>query len=664
MCADVIRYGACATACGGGVAAENETTVSVTKTGDGISTNPYKIGNYSQLLEFADLVNGGQTSICAVLTADINTGNNITINADGAVTTTPENQWTPIGSTGKAYTGTFDGQGYAIKGLYYDGSTMYVGLFGLVGSGGKVMNVGVVDSYFRNKSSISSVYTGGVCGLSNGSIENCYNTGTVCGKKGSVGGVCGCNGNIITNCYNSGKIVGEGTNTGGVCGANSAGNNINNCYNTGKVAGGTNVGGVCGNNSGIISTCYYLTDCVENPRDLFVSGVTKKSAKQFESGEVAWQLNGNTLECGAGDVPADATNWKWYQKLGEGGDKSPVLKKNGENHIVYASKRCFVVYGWSNTKPGTLSIEHNVDEGAEPVPSDAPDEGISHRNLFSYIKPCNNSGCSGSPVEEKKNEKVIKWLNDGSDDESKYIKISRENDSAPWKTDAEITLYDDYNDNHFWAPVPFMAKSAGYTRQFPSGCYWTTLCLPYKISTTGYQCKFYGLLSVDTDKITLKELTGTEVAAGTPVFVKANIAGAMITFTTQDTEMIQEPIEPAGSGDRLTGTFNRVSLSESKKGNHMFIKQDKMWTVEATGKTSMKVKPFRAYIVPAETSSNTAPQRSIVIDGEATAISDALDTLNDANAEYYDMSGRRINSLQKGVNIIRSGNKTRKVIIK
>lgn len=125
--------------------------------------------------------------------------------------------------------------------------------------------------------------------------------------------------------------------------------------------------------------------------------------------------------------------------------------------------------------------------------------------------------------------------------------------------------------------------------------------------------------------------------------------------------MIQTPKEQTANGNRLVGAFNTVELTMDDNSNCLFLKNDNMWSVMQANKI-MTVKPFRAYIVPA--TSSGAPQRSITIDGEATAISDALDTLNDANAEYYDMSGRRISSLQKGVNIIRSGNKTRKVIIK
>ncbi|MBO4963326.1 MAG: hypothetical protein J6C65_00105, partial [Prevotella sp.] len=112
---------------------------------------------------------------------------------------------------------------------------------------------------------------------------------------------------------------------------------------------------------------------------------------------------------------------------------------------------------------------------------------------------------------------------------------------------------------------------------------------------------------------------------------------------------------------KLVGTFNTMTLTKDDNGKCLFIKNNNMWSVTQANK-DMTVKPFRAYIVPDTPIS--APKLSIAIDGEATAISDALDTLNDTNAEYYDINGRRISSLQKGVNIIKSGNRTRKVIIK
>ena len=124
--------------------------------GDGTVENPYKIGTAAELYWFAQTVNEGDCDAHAVLT------DNITINSDvldengNLITGKTFTQWTPI--CGKEirpydyteYTGTFDGRGYTISGLYYSGSGddyICAGLFGYVGSGGREQNVNVVDSY-------------------------------------------------------------------------------------------------------------------------------------------------------------------------------------------------------------------------------------------------------------------------------------------------------------------------------------------------------------------------------------------------------------------------------------------------------------------------------------------------------------------------------------
>ena len=231
--------------------------------GDGTAEKPYQIGTAEELYCFAQQVNSGSTGISAVLTADITINENV-LNTDGTLNGTPTYTWTPIGEYGedgeKAYTGTFDGDGHTISGLYYDGSGNYVGLFGYVGSGGQVENVSVVDSYIGNNYSCG--FTGGVCGYNNGgTITNCYNTGTV---KGSyyTGGVCAANSGMIMNCYNTGSVTGSVTGSGtytsvgGVCGGNNDRGTITNCYNTGDVTGDSLVGGVCGYNGGTIKNCY------------------------------------------------------------------------------------------------------------------------------------------------------------------------------------------------------------------------------------------------------------------------------------------------------------------------------------------------------------------------------------------------------------------------
>ncbi len=213
----------------------------------------YDIGNADELYAFAAAVNGGNYSINGELTADIVVNENVLdengeLNGDGS----DFRVWTPIGNDYySSYTGIFDGAEHTVSGLYFnDTEQYYVGLFGSIGDGATVKNVGVVDSYFNAK-----YYVGGVAGENyKGTITNCYNTGTVSGTK-YVGGVVGDNNySTITNCYNIGAVNGE-TYVGGVAGGNHG--TIASCYSAGTVTGTENVGGVVGdNNYSTITNCY------------------------------------------------------------------------------------------------------------------------------------------------------------------------------------------------------------------------------------------------------------------------------------------------------------------------------------------------------------------------------------------------------------------------
>ena len=152
-------------------------------------------------------------------------------------------------------------------------------------------------------------------GYNNGTIKSCYNTASVSGQE-SVGGVCGFNSvGTTTNCFNEGTVSGKNI-VGGVCG-NGCGVATTNCFNEGTVSGQSHVGGVCGYDyyyDGALTNCYYLSDTATggiNGKD--VSGKAEKKPKeQFESGEVAWLLNGK----GVGEQV-------WGQHLGI--DEYPVL---------------------------------------------------------------------------------------------------------------------------------------------------------------------------------------------------------------------------------------------------------------------------------------------------------------------------------------------------
>ena len=228
-------------------------------------------------------------------------------------------EWKPIGtydSYDAVYTGTFDGQGHTISGLYFNHpDASYVGLFGYIGANGKISNVGVSDSYFQFRMKGG----GGVCGKNDkdGVLQNCSNSSTVIGKNQNsrTGGVCGDNSGTVRDCKNTGSVSGENF-VGGVCGINLG--TIKSCYNTGSVHGtDIYVGGVCGNSYRVTNTnyCYYLSDTATRGIGNLMADEKDKAEKmfkeQFESGEMAWLLNGK----GSGEQV-------WGQQLGI--DQSPV----------------------------------------------------------------------------------------------------------------------------------------------------------------------------------------------------------------------------------------------------------------------------------------------------------------------------------------------------
>lgn len=219
--------------------------------GSGTVENPYQIANGAQLAKLAQDVNGGNNydGTYFVLTADILL-NDIS-DWESWETTAPTNSWTPIGSNyEQPFTGTLDGDGHSVSGIYINSTANYQGLVGYLGKGGTLQNLGVEASYIKGGS-----YVGGLCGGNSGTVTNCYNTGSVTGSGKRVGGLCGDNGGTVTHCYNTGSVEGNSY-VGGVCGDNS--DNVSNCYNTGSVTGtGDSVGGVCGDNMwGTVINCY------------------------------------------------------------------------------------------------------------------------------------------------------------------------------------------------------------------------------------------------------------------------------------------------------------------------------------------------------------------------------------------------------------------------
>ena len=238
----------------------------------GTANNPYKIFTATQLKNFATAVNDGSEK-----SAHAKLMNNI----DLKDVCGESNSWIPIGNSEEnAYTGTFNGAGHTISGLYIDRSANYQGLFGRV-NGGTVQNLSVSGSVKGDD------YVGGVVGQNGGTVENCYNTGAVNSSGNRVGGVVGYNSRIVKNCYNTGAVNSSGNWVGGVVGVNSG--SVTNCYNTVNgtvtVTGNDYVGGVVGYNSsnGTVENCYNTVKVTGSSNYSYIGGVVGQNFGTVEN---------------------------------------------------------------------------------------------------------------------------------------------------------------------------------------------------------------------------------------------------------------------------------------------------------------------------------------------------------------------------------------------
>ena len=153
--------------------------------GSGAAEDPYLIADGAQLARFAAIVNGTNdmarnTAACGKLTADILL-NDISDWENWNETTAPANTWTPIGNNSQPFTGTLDGDGHSVSGIYIS-TANYQGLVGYLYNGGTLQNLGVKASYIKG-----GYRVGGLCGWNDGTVTNCYNTGNVTGNYFVVG---------------------------------------------------------------------------------------------------------------------------------------------------------------------------------------------------------------------------------------------------------------------------------------------------------------------------------------------------------------------------------------------------------------------------------------------------------------------------------------------
>ena len=230
-------------------------------------------------------------------------------------------------------------------------------------------------------------------------------------------------------------------------------------------------------------------------------------------------------------------------------------------------------------------------------------------------------------------------------------------------------VLDDNKD--FVAYEPFAAKAASYNRTMKEGTTWATLCLPFEVSLADKNFRAFKLLSADdvTETVELEEIE-TNIAAGTPVIIKMKDGATELKFTEADKEIAKDvqTAETADANYKLQGIYTKKEFSKDTDNNCYIVKGDKLMNpaklLEATATEFVGSKPFRAYMVD-NSSAPAAGARmfSISVGGSTTAI-EQLETTADSKAEYYDLQGRRIQDLQKGVNIVKRGGKTMKVIIK
>ena len=227
------------------------------------------------------------------------------------------------------------------------------------------------------------------------------------------------------------------------------------------------------------------------------------------------------------------------------------------------------------------------------------------------------------------------------------------------------------DDKDFVAYEPFAAKAASYSRTMKEGTTWATLCLPFEVSLQNQNFRAFKLLSADdvTGTVELEEIEGS-IAAGTPVIIKMKDGATKLDFTVADKEIAKDvqTAETADANYKLQGIYTKKEFSKDTDNNCYIVKGDKLMNpaklLDKTTTESVGSKPFRAYMVD-NSSAPAAGARmfSISVGGSTTAI-EQLETTADSKAEYYDLQGRRLQNLQKGVNIVKRGGKTMKVIIK
>jgi hypothetical protein len=244
--------------------------------GDGTTGNPYQIADVNNFQQLSDTPT--DWSLSFILTANLDFG---------------EVAILPVGNSSIQFTGVFDGNSHTISNLTYTASTQdYIGLFGYVGIGGQIRNLGVEDVNITGRE-----YVGGLVGVNAGTLTSCYATGSVSGAD-FVGGLVGYNySGTLTACYATGSVTGTNYYVGGLVGWNDSGT-LTGCYATGSVSGDSAVGGLVGYNiGGTLTGCYATgsvsgTDAVGGLVGYNEGGTVTDSFWDMETSKLAYSAGG------------------------------------------------------------------------------------------------------------------------------------------------------------------------------------------------------------------------------------------------------------------------------------------------------------------------------------------------------------------------------------
>lgn len=213
--------------------------------------------------------------------------------------------------------------------------------------------------------------------------------------------------------------------------------------------------------------------------------------------------------------------------------------------------------------------------------------------------------------------------------------------------------------------TPFETNAVSYSSELNEGATWETLCLPFEVSLANKNFRAFTLLSVKSDVVELQEITDC-ITAGTPVIIKMNEGATSINITENDKMIVREQQDSMLVDNcKLVGHYTHKTFGNDDDlcfviNGDKLVKATKMSAY--TRSMDYSSNGFRAYMKVCTNTGTPADEYKIDIKG-STAI-ELIKNTAEGKPEYYDLEGHRLSNLKKGVNIVKRGNKTMKVIIR